>query len=122
MLCKNTNSAETFLLASAALANLTFMEPSAVHAMQRHETVKILVSAVMQTGETYVYYLESISVFLYYNYHVVLNTYGYNMKLLNFLEPSNGDASIKEPGDDSPLGKGKGNMSSSIYIQDQVRA
>ena len=52
MLCKNTNSAETFLLASAALANLTFMEPSAVHAMQRHETVKILVSAVMQTGET----------------------------------------------------------------------
>ena len=51
MLCKNTNSAETFLLASAALANLTFMEPSAVHAMQSHETVKILVSAVMNTGE-----------------------------------------------------------------------
>ena len=54
-------------------------------------------------------------------YYVVLNICYYNMKLLNFLEPSNGDASIKEPGDDSPLGKGKGNMSSSIYIQDQVR-
>ena len=40
---------------------------------------------------------------------------------IKFLESSNGDASIKEPGDDSPLGKGKGNMSSSIYIQDQVR-
>ena len=79
MLCKNTNSAETFLLASAALANLTFMEPSAVHAMQRHETVKILVSAVMHTGETDVYYLESISLF-----NVVLNICCYNMQILNF--------------------------------------
>merc|ERR1712223_809861 len=51
VLCKNTNSAETFLLASAALANLTFMEPSAVHAMQRHETVKVLVSIVLQSDE-----------------------------------------------------------------------
>ena len=54
-------------------------------------------------------------------YLYFLNICCYNMTLLNFLEPSSGDASIKEPGDDSPLGKGKGNMSSSIYIQDQVR-
>ena len=47
VLCEKTNSAETFLLASAALANLTFMEPSAVHAMLRHETVRVLVSAVL---------------------------------------------------------------------------
>ena len=48
VLCEYTTSAETFLLASAALANLTFMEPSAVHAMQRHETVRVLVSTVLQ--------------------------------------------------------------------------
>ena len=49
-LCESTSSAETFLLASAALANLTFMEPSAVHAMQRNGTVRVLVSAVCQQG------------------------------------------------------------------------
>merc|ERR1719211_888613 len=51
VLCENTSSAETFLLASAALANLTFMEPSAVHAMQRHETVRVLVSAILESDE-----------------------------------------------------------------------
>ena len=57
----------------------------------------------------------------YLLFYVVLNISGYNMKLFNFSERSNGDATINESGDDSPLGKGKGNMSSSIYIQDQVR-
>ena len=58
VLCENTTSAETFLLASAALANLTFMEPSAVHAMQRHETVRVLVSTVLQHSKCN-YYLKN---------------------------------------------------------------
>ena len=57
VLCEYTTSAETFLLASAALANLTFMEPSAVHAMQRHETVRVLVSTVLQGSKLY-YHLQ----------------------------------------------------------------
>ena len=44
-LSKRTRSAETFLLASAALANLTFMEPSTVNLMIGHGTVDVLVSA-----------------------------------------------------------------------------
>ena len=37
---------ETFLLVSAALANLTFMSPVTSTAMRQHQTVKILVKAV----------------------------------------------------------------------------
>jgi len=45
-LSRDTRSAETFLLASAALANLTFMEPSSVTLMKEFGTVSVLVSAV----------------------------------------------------------------------------
>jgi len=47
-LAKRTTSAETFLLASAALANLTFMEPETTALMRKLGTVKTLVSAVRQ--------------------------------------------------------------------------
>ena len=42
-LSSSTKSAETFLLTSAALANLTFMEPTVVLMMRKHQTVKVLV-------------------------------------------------------------------------------
>ena len=49
-MCKRTKSAETFLLGSAALANLTFMEPTTVDLMSRYGTVAVLVTAITSTS------------------------------------------------------------------------
>ena len=46
-----TKSAETFLLSSAALANLTFMEPTVVLMMRKHQTVKVLVGKSLESKE-----------------------------------------------------------------------
>jgi len=60
-LAKRTTSAETFLLASAALANLTFMEPEATALMKKHATVKVLVSAVRQHKTISIYIQDQVS-------------------------------------------------------------
>ena len=47
-LSAKTSSAETFLLSTAAIANLTFMEASVVPLLKNYNTAKILVNAVNQ--------------------------------------------------------------------------
>ena len=47
-LSAQTSSAETFLLSTAAIANLTFMEASVVPLLKTYNTAKILVHAVNQ--------------------------------------------------------------------------
>ena len=59
-LSKNTRSSETFLLSSAALANLTFMEPSVVQLMRRHNTVRVLVGAVRQQKSISIYIQDQV--------------------------------------------------------------
>jgi len=52
-LSAKTTSAETFLLSTAALANLTFMEASVVPLLRNFNTAKVLVSAInKQQGPT----------------------------------------------------------------------
>ena len=52
-LSAKTTSAETFLLSTAALANLTFMEASVVPLLRNFSTAKVLVSAInKQHGPT----------------------------------------------------------------------
>ncbi len=60
MLSKRTTSAETFLLSSAALANLTFMEPGVTAMMRRHGTVKVLVNAVKQQKAISIYIQDQV--------------------------------------------------------------
>jgi hypothetical protein len=59
-LSKRTHSSETFLLSSAALANLTFMEPSVVQLMRKHSTVKVLVAAVRQQRAISIYIQDQV--------------------------------------------------------------
>ena len=47
-LSAQTSSSETFLLSTAAIANLTFMEASVVPLLKNYNTAKILVNAVNQ--------------------------------------------------------------------------
>lgn len=63
-LSKNTKSAETFLLSSAALANLTFMEPSVVHLIQKHNSVKVLVDAVREQKAISIYIQDQVAAVL----------------------------------------------------------
>ena len=60
VLSKKTTSAETFLLSSAALANLTFMEPSVIVMMKKHNTVKVLVTAVKQQRAISIYIQDQV--------------------------------------------------------------
>ena len=60
-LSKRTKSSETFLLSSAALANLTFMEPSVVGLMRRHSTVKVLVAAIRLQRTVSIYIQDQVS-------------------------------------------------------------
>jgi hypothetical protein len=48
------------LLSSAALANLTFMEPSVVQLMRKHSTVKVLVAAVRQQRAISIYIQDQV--------------------------------------------------------------
>ncbi len=57
---KHTSSAETFLLSSAALANLTFMEPEVTGLMRRHGTVRVLVGAVRQQEAVSIYIQDQV--------------------------------------------------------------
>lgn len=59
-LSKRTKSSETFLLSSAALANLTFMEPSVVALMRRHNTVKVLVAAIRLQRTVSIYIQDQV--------------------------------------------------------------
>ena len=59
-LSKRTKSSETFLLSSAALANLTFMEPSVVGLMRRHSTVKVLVAAIRVQRTVSIYIQDQV--------------------------------------------------------------
>ena len=52
-LSAKTSSAETFLLSTAAIANLTFMEASVVPLLKNYNTAKILVNAVNQQQQVY---------------------------------------------------------------------
>ena len=52
-LSAKTSSAETFLLSTAAIANLTFMEASVVPLLKNYNTAKILVNAVNQQQQGY---------------------------------------------------------------------
>ena len=60
-LSKRTKSSETFLLSSAALANLTFMEPSVVALMRRHGTVKVLVAAIRVQRSVSIYIQDQVN-------------------------------------------------------------
>ena len=49
------------MLSSAALANLTFMEPSVALMMKRHSTVKVLINAVKQQKAISIYIQDQVS-------------------------------------------------------------
>ena len=57
-LSEQTRSAETFLLSSAALANLTFMESSVVNLMKAYNTVPVLVGAVLRQQKNVSIYIQ----------------------------------------------------------------
>ena len=57
-LSEKTRSAETFLLSSAALANLTFMESSVVSLMKSNGTVPVLVGAVLRQQKNVSIYIQ----------------------------------------------------------------
>eukprot|EP00096_Caligus_rogercresseyi_P012605 TRINITY_DN5333_c0_g1_i2.p1 TRINITY_DN5333_c0_g1~~TRINITY_DN5333_c0_g1_i2.p1 ORF type:complete len:347 (-),score=102.58 TRINITY_DN5333_c0_g1_i2:109-1149(-) len=60
-----TKSDETFLLASAALANLTFMEPIVVDAMKTHSTSSVLIRWIQESPrEVSIYIMDQVAAVL----------------------------------------------------------
>ena len=91
------------------------MEPSAVHAMKRHETVRVLVSAILQSGTYHSiisYCILGLNYFKSISFQ--FNNYFFCFTFLDEFSDVNGHKEVK-------LSEGKGYMAASIYIQDQVR-
>ena len=63
-MCRSTKCAETFLLSSAALANLSFLSPLILTAMSQMDTVSVLLSFLSHNVSPSIYIQDQVATVL----------------------------------------------------------